>query len=295
MAVPILLPKTRARGLPACCWAWARHAALPAPCCRMVPAELGVLPRWHQGGRDSRAAGLGGGGCCSVPVGPAVTVQEPSVVGTQHRGWSCCWNPLAVPWAMVAPWLCPFGAVLQPPPAGDDALMPASTQYVMAMMTAGLTVMGSRAAGPHHTLWGPLYLPIAPLVCPSPGETSVPRGAALVSEAVYQEPRFLMSPGAGSRGAGAVPRRWVPQGSGVLAAPQHRRTGFLLFTAGDGAECCSRGPQGSGGGGLSFPWPLAPRHSPGSAAASTGCQRLPRCGAAGSECAGVPAPRPTRS
>lgn len=110
--------------------------------------------------------GLGVSSC--VRSCSAVTVQEPSVAGTQCCGQSCYRGPLDVPRAVVALWLSPGGAFPQPLPVYDDAC------GFPACRGSWQCPWDSLPLGPCHSTWGSHTLPRV-LVYPSPGEALVPR------------------------------------------------------------------------------------------------------------------------
>lgn len=157
-----------------------RGRLLPALRCRTVPqAELGALRRWHWGYRDLGASSCVG--CCS-----AGTVQELCAVGTRRHGLSCFLSALDVPRAMAAPWLCPFWGRASAHPnwrrCSGACVLPARDGQRCLW---GSPPWGAGLLAPATPSGDPLYLPIAVLVCPSPGETSAPHGAALIKRALF--------------------------------------------------------------------------------------------------------------
>lgn len=128
----------------------------------VLPADLGALRPWHWG--SCRVWGVSS----CVRSCSAVTVQEPSVAGTQCCGQSCYRGPLDVPRAVVALWLSPGGAFPQPLPVYDDAC------GFPACRGSWQCPWDSLPLGPCHSTWGSRTLPRV-LVSPSPGEALVPR------------------------------------------------------------------------------------------------------------------------
>lgn len=182
---------------------------LPGWCCQQILGHLGYC--------TEGAAGFGGiwlHECCS-----AVTVQEPSVAGTQCCGQSCYQGLLDVSQAMVALWLSPCRAIPQPLPAYDVCGLPAcrGSWQCPWIHYHGALATPPGAPVPCHGCWWP----------PAQG-----RFWCLVSEAVYQQPAFLMSrgltsPSVGSQGT--VSQCQVPQGNGGVTAPQHPMTESLMM------------------------------------------------------------------
>lgn len=169
-------------------------------------------------------------------------------------------EPLAMPQAITAPQLCPLWGCSPAPPGWGRC--PNACELIVHGGHGACCwpwVSLPRARSPCSTSWAPLHPSAAVLACPSPSPAwgarpSAPQGECLlISEAVYQEPCFLMGPGGGPRWG--FPQRWVHRGK-RRAAPQHN---ISLGTAGHGACFHSRAAPAAvpGGGGTAAPAPCS--------------------------------------